>query len=606
MREGSATFTTLSRTVVLLVWSLFLFLALISIINLLQITYYPVEHRVSFERTIHIVLISDQLDSALVILFAALSCFFTFLAFRRFSGNKWLASSSLIILNLSALFAIFIDFNLALILVAVGVSGYIILATKVLKQIIGIVEALLVILCTFEAGSLIHWLLLPLSMPSGFTDLFSRFSAIEAQLFYAPADLTPIAMLILLFSFPLYAVINWLRRGMAKAKETDASLRLDLFIDGRILLAVAIFVTAFIASYPYLPSVNPTGKYVGTDIYYYSQWLGEMAANPSHVVEFAIRHPSSRPLFLLLLYYLKLLLKMPTIPFLEWIAVPIFCLLPFSVYCFGTVANGRAFAGLAALLSSVSINVVAGIYTAYYSNILALSLLYLALAVLVLSLKKRSYPFALISCIPSMLAIFIHPWTWAFLFVAICAFTGVQLLYIIRSREKVSETLRRIGPAFAFIATNIIADLLMSLLLAVPSATGISYELAGGAISLNEFFRLGFNLYFTFRFFAGGYFNSFSAIVSAIVGTWWLAKQEGSARNILLAWLSIGALPTLFVNFWVNERIFYDLPIQLLSAAGLCFGLPRACPYRTSSKMLLLLFVLLNLNYALRSVANLV
>jgi len=607
--EVPATFArnVISRTAVRLVWSFFLFLSIIIIINFLQITYYPVIHRANFESTIHIVLMSDQLDSILIILLAALSSFFMFLTFRRSSINKWFALSPLIILNLSSFLAMFGAFDLALILVAIGVSSYIVFAARVLRQTIGIVETLLVILCVFEAGSLIHWLLFPLGMPSGITAMFSRFSAIETQLFYTPADLTPIAMLVLLFSFPLSAVINLLRGRTAESRKDDAALpRLDLHIDGRILLLVAIFITAFIASYPYLPSVNSTGKYVGTDIYYYSQWLGEMEANPNQAIEFAIHDPSSRPLFLLLLYYLKSLLHVSTINLLEWIAVPIFCLLPVSVYCFGTVVNGRAFAGLVALLSSFSINVVAGMYTAYYANILALSLLYLALAVLVLSLKRRSYPFALISCIPSILAIFIHPWTWAFLFIAVCAFTGVQLLYIIRSREKVSGALRQIGPAFAFIATNTVSDLLKSLLLTVPSATGISYELAGGAISLNEFFKLGLNLYFTFRFFAGGYFNSFSAIVSAIVGVWWLVKQEGPARNIILAWLSIGALPTLFVNFWVNERIFYDLPIQLLSTAGLCFGLPRACSSRTLGKALLLLFVLLNLNYALRSVANLV
>jgi hypothetical protein len=180
------------------------------------------------------------------------------------------------------------------------------------------------------------------------------------------------------------------------------------------------------------------------------------------------------------------------------------------------------------------------------------------------------------------------------------------MLRIARSHGKIVEVVSEIGPVFVFIAANVVTDLLKTLLLAVPSATGISYERAGGAMSINEFFRLWFNLYFTFRFFAGGYFNSFTAIISAIVGAWWFARQEGHANEIILAWLSIGAIPTLFVNFWVNERIFYNLPIQILSAAGLCFGLQRESSSYALMKVLPLLFVLINLNYALRSVVNLV
>jgi len=607
MREGLV--ANLSRKIVLLTWSPFLFLALLSIINRLHITYYPVVHRANIESIIHVVLISDHLDSALVILFAALSSFFTFLAFQRLSGNKWLASSPLIILNLSALLAAFVDFDLALVLVVVGVSSYIILAAKALRQIIDIVETILVICCILEAGSLVHWLLFPFVMPSWFTDLLSHLSAIETQLFYAPTDFTPIVMLILLFSYPLFTIVNKLRKGSAESKRDDtASPRLDLCLDGRILLVVALFVTAFITSYPYLPSINPTGKYVGTDIYYYSKWLGEMELNPSQAVEFAVHHSSSRPLFLILLYSLKLLFRMPTIPFLEWIAVPIFCLLPVSVYCFGTVANGRAFAGLVALLSSFSINIVAGIYTAYYSNILALSMLYLALAFLLFALKGPSYPLTALSCVLSILTNFIHPWTWAFILVALLLYVGICILHgIIILHSDMFSTMNQLWLILVFIAANIMADLIKSLLLAVPSGVGISYDIASAKIGFGEFLRLGFNLNFTFKFFAGGYFNNLSALVLAIVGSWWLTRQKGSSRGILLAWLSMGTIPTLFVDFWLNERIFYVLPIQVLSTAGLWFlSSPSNLNRKFLPKVLISSFILLNLNYALRSVASLV
>ncbi len=597
---GSALLSTdhLRRTVYLTVWSLFLFFSMINVINLLHITYYPAMHRFSYEKTIHIVIFSESIDSVLFVILAAISSFLLIL--QKIKGRRWFVFAMLAILNISAVISIF-EFGYSIAILAIGVSSCILICAQVRKDTITILGIVAIILCLIEVGSLLNWLLFPIDSPSYLNELFSRFSNIETQLFYAPADLTPIAMLLLLFSYPLFMIAKRL-----KGIKEDGIVNCDLHLDGRILLVAAIVLTAIIASYPYLPSINPEGKYVGTDIYYYKIWLDDMGTDPSNAVNFAIHHISSRPLFLLLLYYLRLCLRMPTVAFLEWIGVPIFCLLPASVYCFGSAAKGRNFAGLAALLSSFSINVVAGMYTAYYSNILALSLLYFALALLVIALKRKSYSFALMSCVPSILAIFVHPWTWTFLLVAICAFAGLRMLRTVRSHGKIVEAASEIGPVFVFIAANVVTDLLKTLLLTVPSATGISYELAGGAMSINEFFRLWFNLYFTFRFFAGGYFNSFTAIISAIAGTWWFARQEGHANEIILAWLSIGAIPTLFVNFWVNERIFYNLPIQMLSAAGLCFGLQRERSSYALMKVLSFLFVLINLNYALRSMVNLV
>ncbi|MBO3804007.1 MAG: hypothetical protein JTT11_09105 [Candidatus Brockarchaeota archaeon] len=583
------------------VWSLFLFVSMVSVINLLRITYYPVAHRVSYEKIIRVVLLSESLDSHAAVILSAASSFLLILSVWKNGRGKRLFLAILSVINLSALLS-FYEFDYALAALAIGISSCILLHSRENRDAMALAKGVAIILCAIEAISLLRWLLHPLQLPSRIADPLSRFSAIEAELFYAPADLTPIAMLVLLFSYPLFHLARKLK-GVAKSSSVvDANPGLSL--DGRIMLAVAVAITALVASYPYLPSVNPAGKYVGTDIYYYEIWLDEMEKGPSSAFDFAIRHVSSRPLFLLALHYLKPG-NLQTVTFLEWIGVPVFCLLTVSAYFFGSVFKGRNFAGLAALLSSFSINVVAGMYTAYYSNAIALALLYAALAALLLALRRRSCLFALFSAAPSVIAIFVHPWTWAFLQAAVCAFAGLQLLSVARSR-KFSEALRNMMPVIVFVAANVIADLLKTLLLAAPSAAGISYELAGGAVSMNEFYNLWFNLYFTFRFFAGGYFNNFFAITSAILGAWWLSKQDGNAEKMLLAWLSVGSVPTLFVNFWVNERIFYNLPIQMLSAAGLCFWLPR---YRSSGmlrKALLILFVLVNLNYALRSMANLV
>ncbi|MGQ9514355.1 MAG: hypothetical protein ACUVTL_04820 [Thermoproteota archaeon] len=587
----------MGRKAAQIVGSASLFLSLIHTINLLKITYYPVFHRMSYEKTIHIVLFSNWLDSVLIIFISTVA---SFLMILKLGCKRLYAVPILIVLNLSAILAAFNMFDIAMAMLIVGTSAFILIGAFVMKMAIAITEGIIAIYCIIEAGSLIYWFIYPLALPSQITDMLSRLSSIEAQLFYAPADLTPIAMLVLLFSLPLSLSTRWFRK-----KDDMKITKLEICIDGRVLLVGAIILTTLITSYPYLPSINPSGKYVGTDIYYYSEWLGQMDAYPNQATQFAIKHGSSRPLFLLLLFYLNHQLKIQTIIFLEWLAVPIFCLLTFSVFLFGFVIRDCNFAGLAALLSSFSINVVAGMYTAYYSNVLALSLLYIALPILILSIKRGSYLLVLPSCALSIITIFIHPWTWAFLLAAIFTFVLFRMIFIIKSHEG-SVKLRQIGPAIAFIVANVLADQIKTLLLVVPSASGISYELAGGTMNLNELSKLWFNLYFTFRIFAGGYFNNLSAVISAIAGAWLLARENGPARDLILAWLSISALPTLFVNFWVNERIFYNLPIQLLSTAGIYYGLPRLSSSRILGKMLLLLFVFLNINYALRSMINLV
>lgn len=575
---------------------------MISIVNLLQITYYPVVHRLTYERIIHIVLISDQLDSALVILFAVVSSFFTVLALYLLDDRRWLIIPELITLNLSALLVMFGEYEIALALLVVGISIFVLLVVIIVKQVFALVEDLFTILCVLEFSTLINWLLYPFIAYNP----FSHFSSIEAQLFYVPAELTPIAMLLLLFSLPIFSIFNRLRRRMGKSYiGVENILQPNIHIDGRILLVIAVVLTAFLTSYPYLPSINPTGKQVGTDIYFYAWWLNDMEA--SQAIEFALHHISSRPLFLLLLHYLKLALQMPMIPFLERMAAPIFCMLPISIYYFGLTFKDRSFAGLVALFSSFSINVVVGMYTAYYSNVLALSILYFALALLLLSFRRNSYLLAALSSILSIITIFIHPWTWAFILVAICLFVGIHILRIgLVSHGEILQTLRRLGPAILFIAINITTDLFKTLFMPVPTGVGLSYDIANARININEIYNLSYNLYFTFRIFAGGYFNNFSAIFTAIIGTWYLSQQKGSGRDIIVAWLGMGALPTLFVDFWLNERIFFNLPIQILSTIGLWLW-PSTIRIKSKTLMkILLLYTLININYALRSIANLI
>jgi hypothetical protein len=140
----------------------------------------------------------------------------------------------------------------------------------------------------------------------------------------------------------------------------------------------------------------------------------------------------------------------------------------------------------------------------------------------------------------------------------------------------------------------------------VPSTPWLAYGPTRTGISFGEIFNLRSNLFYTFSLFAGGYFNNLLAVASAAVGMRWVARQKGLSKDILVTWTTISIIPTLFTNFLLNERIFYNLPIPVLSAAGLLLEPLRPRSGGHMAKMLFMLFILFNMNYALRSMASLV
>jgi len=158
----------------------------------------------------------------------------------------------------------------------------------------------LIALVIFEAFSFACWLLIPF-FPSALNgdgkSIVSVVLDVETWLFYSLAVIVPVFVVLLLFSWILWSVKAILRLTGRSARFYMGASRKRMNVDGFfvglhsrlesafdsaswsrrrsvLVLALSCALASFLAAYPYLPSLNPSGRFVGVDIPYYANlWL---------------------------------------------------------------------------------------------------------------------------------------------------------------------------------------------------------------------------------------------------------------------------------------------------------------------------------------------
>src|SRR4030042_3370025 len=112
------------------------------------------------------------------------------------------------------------------------------------------------IMTGFYGLALAHWLILyPLGLSSGLV----FFADLEIKLYHLGTYLAPLLVLALLSVWILKPVLE---RVLGKQVAFEVG---QVDFNGRNLLILSIIIGVFSALYPYIPSVNPDGRYVGVD-----------------------------------------------------------------------------------------------------------------------------------------------------------------------------------------------------------------------------------------------------------------------------------------------------------------------------------------------------
>ncbi|MEM2856358.1 MAG: hypothetical protein QW416_04575 [Candidatus Nitrosocaldaceae archaeon] len=438
------------------------------------------------------------------------------------------------------------------------------------------------IILIFEAASLLRWSIHPLFPSLIYEDQSWKVAFIEAKLFYLLGIISPLLMLLILFSFFIKPYI----KRVIEINDRNGLL------NHRLLLFLSLLFSIILSIYPYIPTINPDFKGVSIDEKYYLQWIEQSKSESIFTIA-----DGSRPLTLLLIISLQSFTGLPShivIRFLPLILAP---LLSISIYTFIKYSiENKIVASIASLLTLSSYQFVIGIYAGFFANWLALITSYLAFLFAVKALKRNKKIDYLLLSIASITTLFIHIYTWSYLIATLLLYT---IISVIIYRKEIREKYKGLILLAIIIASNIVIDNVRAYYINSMDTASINLKIAKNSIGMNYFLSRWNNLETTFKLYVGGHFTN--SIMLILVFVWIINARYGNPFDrIILSSIFIGLIPTLFGDIVMQTRMFYNMPIQIATALAI-----YPLTYGSSLRKLIFISIILHLfNYTLRALAN--
>ena len=357
-----------------------------------------------------------------------------------------------------------------------------------------------------------------------------------------------------------------------------------------LLLYLSILISIVSAVYPLLPTINPEFYPVGVDVkYFYKPWIEKVLSGDPLIMSFRVAE-GSRPLYMLILYFL-INMGFSVEEVLNCIIIPLLPLLVFSVYYMVHRISGRRdLAALSSFFTATSYQVTVGIYSAFHASILALSLMYVFLGIVVDGWRSKYEK--ILALLIVFIANLIHPWTVAHSFAVAFIYLVLLFLYNMKYRDMLSRLLLSIVP-LAF--SELIKAYFKSY-----GVIGASYSvIRGGDISLDNVWRFVGEMHYATTQLYGGFID-FPLLILVFICIPFIAffKRTGIFSY---SWLA-SAIVLMFSNGVAQTRIYFNIPIGLLSAQAVII---LSNILSLKKKMFLSSIMLISLEYLFRCLANL-
>ena len=378
----------------------------------------------------------------------------------------------------------------------------------------------------------------------------------EYDLFLLLSSFSAILLIVLLGCVPVKIFMNKFMAALLRIKHirnTPSVVRNDDDNNKPIkLTSKIIFVSLFmlfsivIGLIPHQPQVNLENQQIGVDTDYYVKWINAL----THAIDyrefihqaFVVQSFGNEPLTLIFMFTIAEIAHGVDLDFLVEHMPLIFGPLLVLVVFFFTreLTSSDRQALLASFLTSVSFQVLIGIYAGFYANWFALIIGYLSFLYLIRFLKysnnKRNLALFSVLLIALM---FTHIHTWSVLVVVMGLFT------IIMFKLKLYCT-RRIVLLFLVLSSSVVLDIIRTSMTGSASAIEKDLDFAKSTASgLEQFTTRWSNLTRSVYSFVGGQFSNF---IIFSLGVYWLFQSN--TRHIssifLMIFMSIG----LVISFW--------------------------------------------------------
>jgi hypothetical protein len=480
-------------------------------------------------------------------------------------------------------------------------------------------------------SSLFTWIAYPAFPSRIYSNTYWAGATLEATLFYTFGLLSPFLAVLLFFSYAFRPSFNSLMVALAKRKSsatTAASSNPTMMsaeppssafsssargIAGiskaRLFLIISSIIVIVLGIYPYLPTVNPDFLQVSVDAPYYINQINviknEGLFSPNGPFGFA----NERALSILVFYGIAEVTQQSAASIIAFLPAFLGLLSVLSVYklvrhVFGP---GHPVVLYAPLLTAFSHQFVVGIYGGFFSNMLALPLLFVAILFFLRyseSTRRRKLNLS-IFVIATLSALLIHIYTWVFLAATLVIAIGILVFTSGKDVGK-ARTLKQYAPILAVFGMTIVVMLAIATQVKSTSGLGFLVNLTSSSVGQDFFAARWFNLNYMFRVYLGGFLTNSAAIFLALV---WAFKADYRNRfeAVVLSSMFLLSFFFFFGDPVAQSRIFYDLALQIpvaIMLGKLATGSFLGSLSPLTRNALILLVMVHFANYALRSLAN--
>jgi hypothetical protein len=403
----------------------------------------------------------------------------------------------------------------------------------------------------------------------------------EYDLYLFLSSFSAILLLLLLTCIPVKIFMNEfmvvifrtkrINNSRAIIDNSDNNNNKDLIKLKRKFIYISLFMllSLIIGLIPHWPQINFDNQQIGVDTDYYVKWVNALIHAVDHREfihqAFVVQSFGDRPLTLIFLFTIAKILNIVDLYFIvEHVSLILGPLLVLVVFFLTRelTSNDRE-ALVASFLTSVSFQVLVGIYAGFYANWFALIIGYLSFVFLVRSLKYSSSKLNLAIFSVLLVALLfshVHTWSVMVLLMGIFMIAMIKLKYYYK---------KRLALLFLILSSSVVLDIVKTSM--TGSLTGIEKDIEfakATGTGLEQFAIRWSNLTRSVYSFFGGQFSNF---IILSLGLYWLFQSN--TRHIssifLMIFLSIGLIAFLIGDYRVQARIFYDIPFQIPAAIAL-------------------------------------
>lgn len=456
-------------------------------------------------------------------------------------------------------------------------------------------------------------------------------------IFMLLGSLSPIFMVLLIFSFPVKILIDKFNIGKLKTKKSnninsnsknnninktctnnynstfvlDRSFRSNngtSYVGRRkkiIYLLAFMLLSIIIVLVPHQPTINKNNQQIGVDTVAYVDWLNPLIKS-NNFQEFIrqasviLQHQAGdRPLSVIFVFAIVKLVNNPDISYVVE-HVPVIlgpALVLVTYFLTRELTSNDTTSLLAAFLTTISFQVLIGVYSGYYANWLALIIGYLSIVFLIRFLKGSSHHNNKINFIIFFILLvllqFTHVYTWTILTPVIGIFLAVML------KLKYYDKRKLLLPLLTIVCLIVIDVAIVAIW---ASASVIERELTvanrAGA-GLQQFAKSWDNLVHTTQVYFLGLYSNF---IILSLGLYWLYRSNLKEQStiFLVIFLSMGIVPIFFGDILIQSRLFYDIAFQIPAA----IGLNHIRQYRYSGNLMLVSICMWLFAVSIRAVSN--